>query len=973
MKKSLLFTFLFSFLCVVLQAQYNTIVAKDGTGNYTALQDAINAAPTNSATPYVIFIKNGRYYEKITIPSNKPNIQLIGESVANVVVTYDDYAGKPITGGGTLGTQNSASVTINANDFTAVNITFENGFKYDSAVSAGITGTQAVAVVVNADRAAFKNCRFIGMQDTLYTKGSGTPRHYFYKCYIDGIVDFIFGSSVAIFDSCVVYPKSRTTTGNSYITAANTTIGQAYGYWFKDCNIPNNTGNTSYFLGRPWNNATSGVTAANKTVYTNCKMSSSVNPLGWSTWDAGTNTNVITYAEYQSKKFDGSLVDVSNRVSWSKQFTNADTVGYNILNVLNGWNPCSVRTDFCTTPTTELAVSNFKGIKTGANTNFTWNISWALTGITYELYRSIDNKASFQLLSSTTAANDTSINFNSTDAVPPSCSSYFYFIKSSKAGYTTTYTDTIEISSIPTINTTANSLTNFLQGSTAPSASQTFTVNANNLVNNVTITTPANFEISLDNSAWINSSSSITLTPTTGNIANTVIYVRLNAPTANTYSGNITLTTTCSAQTIIKTIAVSGTTQSTPLETYGVLQQWELTANSLDNPLVRDSIEPTVPVFSKLYLSNGTQVATIPAYSTQFGQAFGASTNGDGSWGTAIGGPGSNLNRTYYEEFTVKPRVYPPPPCCSSGVGSQYVNVDSILLTTAFYNTSSGIKLAVAYSKSNFTSDSGNVTGGRDGAGLTLASSANGAFTTPIILTNQTSGPSAQYALALNAGIGVGVGSGESLKIRLYYACGSGNPGRYAMLKDVKIKGWIVYLLPLKLIDFSVNRNGKNQIETYWTTANEVNVSYYNIERSINGKEFEIVGKVKATNKTLNEYRYTDESFSVNGFHSTVFYRIAGVDNDGKMTYSEVKKLIVNNTQAISIYPNPAKGLCNVVLNNINNNAKMIVTNIIGTTIITKNLTAGNNVIDVSSFTKGIYFVNVTTTNNVVTQKLIVE
>ena len=61
--------------------------------------------------------------------------------------------------------------------------------------------------------------------------------------------------------------------------------------------------------------------------------------------------------EYANKKFDGSLVDVTNRVAWSKQFTNSDTVGYNVLNVLSWWDPCSVRTDFCTSPATEIVVN----------------------------------------------------------------------------------------------------------------------------------------------------------------------------------------------------------------------------------------------------------------------------------------------------------------------------------------------------------------------------------------------------------------------------------------------------------------------------------------------------------------------------------------------------------------------------------------------------------------------------------------
>ena len=119
---------------------YDLVVAQDGSGNYTTVQAALNAAPNNSAVPFTIFVKNGKYREKISVASTKTFIQLIGESVANVFIYYDD----PAT---VLGTQNSASFSIMGNDFTAINITFANTFG---------DGSQAVAVLVNADRAAFK-------------------------------------------------------------------------------------------------------------------------------------------------------------------------------------------------------------------------------------------------------------------------------------------------------------------------------------------------------------------------------------------------------------------------------------------------------------------------------------------------------------------------------------------------------------------------------------------------------------------------------------------------------------------------------------------------------------------------------------------------------------------------------------------------------------------------------------------------
>ena len=131
--KKLLLIFFFSLAFSCAFAQYDLIVAQDGSGNYTTLQAAVNAAPAGLTTPYKIFIKNGKYREKINIPSSKTFIQLIGESVANTIVYYDDAA---YMAGGTSG---SASFTVNANDFSALNITFANTYDYDAGVAGGQT------------------------------------------------------------------------------------------------------------------------------------------------------------------------------------------------------------------------------------------------------------------------------------------------------------------------------------------------------------------------------------------------------------------------------------------------------------------------------------------------------------------------------------------------------------------------------------------------------------------------------------------------------------------------------------------------------------------------------------------------------------------------------------------------------------------------------------------------------------------
>lgn len=749
----------------------NVVVAKDGSGNFTTVQAAIDAAPTGRTTPYVIYIRNGQYKEKITIPSNKPYIHLIGESAAGTILTWDDYSGKPMPGGGTYGTANSASLTVNATDCLLANLTVEN-----------TTGDspQALAISVSADRVVLVNCRFLGGQDTVLAYNSG--RSYFKNCYIDGTVDFIFGNGKAVFDSTVIYPKTRQDglTG-SYITAANTPQGQAYGFVFRDCVIPSNFGTTSYVLGRPWQNDGSTATPAhNKTVFLNTTMGQNViKPEGWSTWTSATNTSVIYYGEYRSRQFDSSLVDVSRRVPWSYQLTAAEAASYTFANIFGTWDPCAVSPLVCNSPARELAVSNFKAKKGTASTPslMRWNISWPMAGITYELFRSTD-KVTFSKINEQVAVNDTVVNFSYSEAIPPPGETYYYYVRASKSGLAPHLTDTVQVSSTPTI-TVSGTLGSFNQGVGKPSAVQVYTVSGVNLTTGVTITPPAGYEVSANNGTdWFGSTTPLVLAQNSGALAATTISVRLNAATAGSYTGTIVHTST--GATAVDQ-PVNGTVQSGPLPPpAAVLQHWPMSFNNEDSAAVRSTgVGATTPVFNKLYLSNGTTVAAIPAYSPQFGQAFGASANGDGSWGTGVGGPGGNLNRTIYNQFTIT-------------AASRYtVRIDSLALTMAFYNSSSNTRLAVVYSKSGFATDSADVTGGT-GPGGALLSTANGGFSTPVLLANQTNGPTNTYAFALADANGITLAPGETLTIRLYNSCGSTSTGRYAMLKDVKAKGLVI-------------------------------------------------------------------------------------------------------------------------------------------------------------------------------------
>jgi pectinesterase len=182
-------------------------VAQDGTGSYTSVQAALNAIPSNNKMPFVIYIRNGIYKEKLLLDSTKKFITLLGEDKFKTILTYNDHTGKLSPSGDTINTRTSWSFKILSDDFTAKDITFQN--------EAGFTAGQAVAVESDGDKAGFYNCRFIGNQDVLFTNNDKS-RQYYENCYIEGTTDFIFGSATAWFEKCHIHSKK-----NSHVTAAS--------------------------------------------------------------------------------------------------------------------------------------------------------------------------------------------------------------------------------------------------------------------------------------------------------------------------------------------------------------------------------------------------------------------------------------------------------------------------------------------------------------------------------------------------------------------------------------------------------------------------------------------------------------------------------------------------------------------------------------------------------------------------------
>jgi pectinesterase len=287
------------------QYKYTFTVAKDGSGDYTFIQDAIDAMRAYPLAAITLYIKNGVYNEKIEVSANNTDVTFVGESVDSTIIVFNDYSGK-----GKHTTFTSYTAKISGNRFSAENITFSN--------NAGTVG-QALALYVDADNAVFKNCKFLGNQDTIFASGENA-RQLFTNCYIEGTTDFIFGPATAVFQNCNIRCKS-----NSFITAANTPKGKSYGFVFLDCKIVADTNVTKLHLGRPWR-------AFAKTVFIRCTLPKVIVQEGWNNWSNAENEKTVLYAEYKNTG-EGATID--KRVKWSKQLSNKEAQQYNLKTIFS--------------------------------------------------------------------------------------------------------------------------------------------------------------------------------------------------------------------------------------------------------------------------------------------------------------------------------------------------------------------------------------------------------------------------------------------------------------------------------------------------------------------------------------------------------------------------------------------------------------------------------------------------------------
>jgi pectinesterase len=292
----------------------HVVVAKDGSGDFPTVQNAVDHVMDRVLAPFagrvIIEIRPGVYHERVRVPEDRPRITFLGQDAAATAISFS--VGAKDVGG----TFFSAVVDVNAPEFEAENITFENTF--------GI-GSQAVAISVHSDRAVFRHCRFLGMQDTLY---AASGRQYYVDCYIAGHVDFIFGNAQAVFQRTEI--RSR---GAGFIAAESRTMPVGTGgFVFDHCKLTADSGVHGVALARPWR-------LYSRVIYLDCWLGDHILPEGWNNWNKPEAEKSSFFAEFGS---DGPGAKTTERASWSHRLTPGEVAKFRADRFLRGddnWNP----------------------------------------------------------------------------------------------------------------------------------------------------------------------------------------------------------------------------------------------------------------------------------------------------------------------------------------------------------------------------------------------------------------------------------------------------------------------------------------------------------------------------------------------------------------------------------------------------------------------------------------------------------
>jgi Starch-binding module 26/Chitobiase/beta-hexosaminidase C-terminal domain len=164
-------------------------------------------------------------------------------------------------------------------------------------------------------------------------------------------------------------------------------------------------------------------------------------------------------------------------------------------------------------------------------------------------------------------------------------------------------------------------------------------------------------------------------------------------------------------------------------------------------------------------------------------------------------------------------------------------------------------------------------------------------------------------------------------------------------------------VIPIELVDF-IGKYDKNKqkVALNWQTASEINNAGFDIERSLNGSDFNKIGFVKGfgTTRTPQYYSYFDAYFSENTIN---YYRLKQIDTDNKTAYSKTIALATQSDKTLKIYPTIVEnGVLNVIFDGYTEGSYFSIVNLMGQQIMSGKT---SNSIDISALPQGVFILKI--------------
>ncbi|KAG0501716.1 hypothetical protein HPP92_001788 [Vanilla planifolia] len=272
----------------------DVVVAKDGSGDFRTISDALKRAVAGGdirGGRFVIYVKKGVYNETVHVTAEMTRVTIYGDGPENTILTGT----RSVAGGSTL--YSSATFAVTGNAFMARGIRFEN--------RGGAATAAAVALRVESDLSVFHNCHIESYHTPLYAHAH---RQFYLDCVVSGSADLIYGDALAALQNSLLRVK-HAPKGLAAVLTASTRVDrhQSTAISLHNCTI---LGKGPALLGRP-----AGGSA--RAVVVKSQVGKVVAPVGWEAVEAGAVGGAGTEVYFGEFENRGEGACVKGRVRWS--------------------------------------------------------------------------------------------------------------------------------------------------------------------------------------------------------------------------------------------------------------------------------------------------------------------------------------------------------------------------------------------------------------------------------------------------------------------------------------------------------------------------------------------------------------------------------------------------------------------------------------------------------------------------------